>query len=102
MWARAKTGGKAGFDKVYGWVDKLGAPINRMSNKVGAEAFWPTTLDKESDKAARILRSFCSECCNVRVLCDSVWYADVVTQRMASIRKSSRIRQRASSKSRKS
>ena len=61
MWTKAKTGGKAGFDKVYGWVDKLGAPINRMSNKVGAEAFWPTTLDKESDKAARILRSFCSE-----------------------------------------
>lgn len=60
MWAKAKTGGKAGFDKVYGWVDKLGAPVNRLSNKVGAEAFWPTTLDKESDKAARILRSFCS------------------------------------------
>jgi hypothetical protein len=34
--------------------------VNRLSNKVGAEAFWPTTLDKESDKAARILRSFCS------------------------------------------
>jgi hypothetical protein len=60
MWSKAKTGGKAGFDKVYGWVDKLGAPVNRLSNKVGAEAFWPTTLDKESDKAARILRSFCS------------------------------------------
>ncbi|KAF2277863.1 DUF500-domain-containing protein [Westerdykella ornata] len=61
IWAKTKTGSKAGFDKLYGWVDKLGPPINRLSNKVGAEAFWPTTLDKESDKAARILRSFCKD-----------------------------------------
>lgn len=60
MWAKAKTGSKLGFDKLYGLVDKLGPPVNKLSNKVGAEAFWPTTLDKESDKAARILRSFCS------------------------------------------
>jgi lipid-binding SYLF domain-containing protein len=52
---------KPGFDKVYNTVDKLGAPINRLSNRVGAEAFWPTSLDKESDKAARILRSFCKD-----------------------------------------
>ena len=42
-------------------MDKLGAPVNRLSNKLGAEAFWPTTLDKESDKAARILQSFCKD-----------------------------------------
>jgi hypothetical protein len=60
MWSKVKSGGKLGFDKVYGVVDKLGAPVNKLSNKLGAEAFWPTTLDKESDKAARILRSFCS------------------------------------------
>lgn len=60
MLGKVRTGGKAGFDKLYGWVDKLGAPVNRLSNKLGAEAFWPTTLDLESDKAARILRSFCS------------------------------------------
>jgi hypothetical protein len=42
-------------------VDKLGRPINKFSNKIGSEAFWPTTLDKESDKAARILKSFCSK-----------------------------------------
>lgn len=53
--------GYIGFDKLYGLVDKLGAPVNKLSNKLGSEAFWPTTLDKESDKAARILRSFCSE-----------------------------------------
>jgi hypothetical protein len=42
-------------------ADKLGKPINRFSNKIGSEAFWPTTLDKESNKAARILKSFCSK-----------------------------------------
>jgi len=52
---------RIGFDKLYGLVDKLGPPVNKLSNKLGSEAFWPTTLDKESDKAARILRSFCSE-----------------------------------------
>lgn len=47
--------------------------MNRITNKIGSEAFWPTTLDKESDKAARILRSFCSKlqpcfqfCCVLR------------------------------------
>lgn len=59
-WDTTKTTSKKGFDKVWGWADKLGAPVNRLSNRIGSEAFWPTTLDKESDKAARILRSFCS------------------------------------------
>ncbi|KAL1968944.1 hypothetical protein VTN77DRAFT_778 [Rasamsonia byssochlamydoides] len=53
--------GKKGFDKAWQALDKLGAPVNRLSNRVGAEAFWPMTLDKESDKAARILRSFCKD-----------------------------------------
>jgi lipid-binding SYLF domain-containing protein len=69
VWERAKHYSGAaytnalrpGFDKAYHAVDKLGAPVNRLSNKVGAEAFWPTTMDKESDKAARILRSFCKD-----------------------------------------
>lgn len=61
MWQRVKTGSKAGFDKAYAALDKLGPPINKLSNKLGSEAFWPTTLDKESDKAARILKSFCSK-----------------------------------------
>ena len=60
-WSATKTTSKQGFDKVYGIVDKLGAPINKITNKIGSEAFWPTTLDKESDKAARILRSFCKD-----------------------------------------
>ncbi|KAK7419618.1 hypothetical protein QQX98_003209 [Neonectria punicea] len=60
-WDTTKTQSKKGFDKVWGWADKLGAPVNRFSNRIGSEAFWPTTLDRESDKAARILRSFCKD-----------------------------------------
>ncbi len=60
-WSTTKTTSKQGFDKVYNLVDKLGAPVNKLSNKLGSEAFWPTSLDKESDKAARILRSFCKD-----------------------------------------
>ncbi|KAF5667053.1 LSB3-like protein [Fusarium heterosporum] len=60
-WDTTKTQSKKGFDKVWGWADKLGAPVNKLSNRIGSEAFWPTTLDKESDKAARILRSFCKD-----------------------------------------
>lgn len=51
-WEKAKESGKK-------WFEKAGGPVNKVSNKLGAEAFWPTSLDKESDKAARILRSFC-------------------------------------------
>ena len=51
-WAKTRKTGKS-------WFDKVGTPVNKLSNKFGAEAFWPTSLDKEADKAARILRSFC-------------------------------------------
>jgi hypothetical protein len=51
-WAKTKAATQA-------WFDKIGPPLNKMSNKLGAETFWPTPLDKESEKAARILRSFC-------------------------------------------
>jgi len=61
LWERVRGGSKSGFDKAYKVVDKLGPPVNRLSNKLGSEAFWPTTLDKESDKAARILKSFCKD-----------------------------------------
>ena len=61
MWDKVKTGGKTGFDKTWKALDKLGAPVNKLSNKLGSEAFWPTTLDKESDKAARILKTFASK-----------------------------------------
>ncbi|KAJ5191727.1 uncharacterized protein N7498_010712 [Penicillium cinerascens] len=57
-WEKTKRYSKKGFDKAWDTVDKLGAPVNRLSNRLGAEAFWPMAIDKESDKAARILRSF--------------------------------------------
>ena len=60
VWEKTKSTSKKGFDKAWAALDHLGTPVNKLSNKLGAEAFWPTTLDKESDKAARILRSFCS------------------------------------------
>ncbi|TKA80707.1 hypothetical protein B0A55_03700 [Friedmanniomyces simplex] len=61
LWERVRTGGKKGFDASWKALDKLGAPVNKLSNKLGSEAFWPTTMDKESDKAARILKSFCKD-----------------------------------------
>jgi lipid-binding SYLF domain-containing protein len=60
-WEKTKSISKKGFDKAWNTVDKLGGPVNRLSNKLGAEAFWPMTIDKEADKAARILRSFCKD-----------------------------------------
>ncbi|XXG99577.1 ligase of succinyl-coa [Hypoxylon texense] len=53
---------KSGFGrKLYEWGVKAGVPINKLTNKLGSEAFWPTSLDKECDKAARILKSFCKD-----------------------------------------
>lgn len=50
-----------------GWGDRLSAlgmkaavPFNTLAEKLGSETFLPTTMDKECEKAARILRSFCS------------------------------------------
>lgn len=60
-WEKTLGYSKKGFDKAWHTLDKLGTPVNRLSNRVGAEAFWPMSLDKESDKAARILRSFCKD-----------------------------------------
>lgn len=47
--------------KFAGWGTKAAAPFNALANKMGSETFLPTTLDKESEKAARILRSFCKD-----------------------------------------
>lgn len=48
-------------ERFYQWSTKAGVPINKITNKLGSEAFWPSTMDVECDKAARILQSFCSE-----------------------------------------
>ncbi|KAK3994900.1 hypothetical protein QBC44DRAFT_35959 [Cladorrhinum sp. PSN332] len=55
------------FGKVFGWAGKIVVPGNRLSvssanappTRFDRETYWPTTLDKECDKAARILKSFC-------------------------------------------
>jgi hypothetical protein len=60
-WDKTKHGSKAAFDKGWGLFEKLGAPVNKLTNKIGSEAFWPTSLDHECDKSARILKSFCSK-----------------------------------------
>ncbi|KAL2169783.1 hypothetical protein VTG60DRAFT_5601 [Thermothelomyces hinnuleus] len=56
------------LDKVFGWAEKI-VPASRINTsttttpatrtRYGRETYWPTTLDKECDKAARIIKSFC-------------------------------------------
>ncbi|KAI1125815.1 hypothetical protein F5Y10DRAFT_223460 [Nemania abortiva] len=55
------SGGGGFGEKLYRWGIKAGAPVNRIANRLGAEAFWPMTLDLECEKAARILKSFCKD-----------------------------------------
>ncbi|KAK0701655.1 hypothetical protein B0T26DRAFT_744710 [Lasiosphaeria miniovina] len=56
----------AALDKVFGWAEKI-APVNRINTaaaapaRFGRETYWPTALDRECDKAARILKSFCCD-----------------------------------------
>ncbi|KAI1767963.1 hypothetical protein GGR53DRAFT_53007 [Hypoxylon sp. FL1150] len=60
--ASSSSSSKSGFGrKLYEWGVKAGVPINKLTNKLGSEAFWPTSMDKECDKAARILKSFCKD-----------------------------------------
>lgn len=48
-WEKTKQGGKAGFDKGWSLFEKLGAPVNKLTNRIGSEAFWPTDLEKVCD-----------------------------------------------------
>lgn len=52
-------------ERLFQWSTKAGVPINKVTNKLGSEAFWPSTMDIECDKAARILKSFCSTCSTI-------------------------------------
>ncbi|KAM0552605.1 hypothetical protein ACHAPJ_007702 [Fusarium lateritium] len=52
--------------KKSGWSEKFSqlgikaaAPINSLAHKFGSQSFLPETIDKECDKAASILKSFC-------------------------------------------
>lgn len=40
---------------------KAATPLNILANKLGAESFLPSSMDKEVEKASRILRAFCSK-----------------------------------------
>jgi SH3 domain-containing YSC84-like protein 1 len=57
----SKKGKKTFGERFYDWSVKTGVPINKITNKLGSEAFWPMSMDKECDKAARILKSFTSK-----------------------------------------
>lgn len=56
-----KASSAAHINNLWTSFEKMGAPVNRFINKVGSEAFMPTGLEEESEKAARILKSFCRE-----------------------------------------
>lgn len=53
---------KAGWGSRFSaWGGKAATPFNMLANKLGSESFLPDTMEKECEKAARILRSFCSK-----------------------------------------
>ncbi|KAF5679476.1 hypothetical protein FCIRC_6089 [Fusarium circinatum] len=45
-------------EKFHKISSKAGSPLNKAANLFGAEGWWPSTMDKECSKAARILHSF--------------------------------------------
>lgn len=54
--------------KKPGWSQRLSmlglkaaAPINSLAHKMGSQSFLPETMDKECEKAAVILKTFCSK-----------------------------------------
>ncbi|CAK7227034.1 hypothetical protein SCUCBS95973_006402 [Sporothrix curviconia] len=63
------------FAKVFSWTGRGGghksltvsptianaAATPSASGQMGREAYWPTSLDRECEKAARILKSFCTD-----------------------------------------
>ncbi|KAL6829987.1 hypothetical protein V8C40DRAFT_239008 [Trichoderma camerunense] len=72
-WEKRNSGGSRS-GSVFGWPNRSSQPpppnglskintdaANMQVKRVQREAFWPATLDLESDKAARILKSFCMD-----------------------------------------
>ncbi|KAK1991135.1 hypothetical protein LX36DRAFT_675456 [Colletotrichum falcatum] len=54
--------GKKGWGERLSQIGmKAAVPINALANKMGSQSFLPTTMDKECEKAAKILRSFCKD-----------------------------------------
>lgn len=58
---KTKIAPRRSLDKVLA-LTELWSPVNRSfrNDKLGYEAFWPSSLNGESHKAASILNSFCS------------------------------------------
>ena len=52
------SGHKTMGERFHRLSSAAGRPLNSASHLVGAEGFWPSTLNKECVKAARILYSF--------------------------------------------
>ncbi|KAM0276820.1 hypothetical protein ACHAQH_006355 [Verticillium albo-atrum] len=48
-------------DRLAEMGSKAAIPINALANKMGSQSFLPTTMDRECEKAAQILKSFCKE-----------------------------------------
>ncbi|KAL2017971.1 hypothetical protein VTK56DRAFT_1503 [Thermocarpiscus australiensis] len=42
-------------------TSKVSGPVNALAHKFGSEGFMPEPLDKECEKAARILKGFCKD-----------------------------------------
>ena len=58
VYSTAKPTAGERFHKIS---SKAGSPLNKAANLFGAEGWWPSTMDKECSKAARILHSFTSK-----------------------------------------
>lgn len=72
----------------HAFTSKVAGPVNALANKFGSEGFLPESLDKECEKAARILKGFCSmlacyqnvcSLANLRTVEDGI-YSDTVPQ----------------------
>jgi SH3 domain-containing YSC84-like protein 1 len=59
--AAAQAPKKGWGERLSALGSKAAAPVNMLANKVGSEAFLPATMEKEVEKATRILRGFCSK-----------------------------------------
>lgn len=48
-------------DRLSALGNMAASPLNMLANKMGSESFLPATMDKECEKAARVLKGFCSK-----------------------------------------
>lgn len=57
--AHGESHHKGFSERAHELGSKAAQPINALANKMGSQAFLPSTMDKECKKAAEILASFC-------------------------------------------